>query len=234
MIKGIRNLAYLIPILVFLVFIKSCKKEDNPPISANTVKDIDGNVYHFVIIGTQTWMVENLKVTHLNDKTPIKLVTDDFEWGNTSNPGYCWYNNDKAANKATYGALYNSFAINTGKLSPKGWHIPSDSEWKTLEMYLGMTKEQADDIGWRGYDQGAQLKKVTGWNPGEKGTNTSGFSALPGGDRGGAGGFYNLNLYGTWWCSSSGYRFMSYSGNQVGRDDSNISPGGFSVRCLKD
>jgi len=115
----------------------SCKKKDNNNPTPSTVTDIDGNVYHIVAIGTQVWMAENLKTTKYNDGTFIPLVTDSTAWGNLSTPGYCWYNNDAATYKNTYGALYNWFTVNTGKLSPKGWHIPSDTEWETLITYLG-------------------------------------------------------------------------------------------------
>ena len=98
--------------------------------------DADGNVYHTVTIGTQTWTVENLKTSKYNDGTKIPLVTDGTTWGNLTTPGYCWHNNDAATNKATYGALYNWYAVNTGKLAPSGWHVPTDAEWTTLENYL--------------------------------------------------------------------------------------------------
>ena len=101
------------------------------------VVDIDGNVYHTVTIGTQVWMVENLKTTKYNDGTAIPLVTDNTAWGALTTPGYCWYNNDSATYKNTYGALYNWYAVNTGKLAPTGWHVPTDSEWTVLTTYLG-------------------------------------------------------------------------------------------------
>ncbi|MDD4729737.1 MAG: FISUMP domain-containing protein, partial [Dysgonamonadaceae bacterium] len=100
-----------------------------------TVTDIDDNVYHTVTIGTQVWMVENLKTTKYNDGTSIPLVSDGTAWSNLATPGYCFYNND-AANKSTYGALYNWFTVNTNKLAPTGWHVPTDAESTTLENYL--------------------------------------------------------------------------------------------------
>ena len=105
--------------------------------TGGTVTDIDGNVYHTVTIGTQTWMVENLKTTKYNDGTAIPLVTDSTAWLNLTTPGYCWYNNDAATYKNTYGALYNWFTVNTSKLAPSGWHVPTDAEWTTLITYLG-------------------------------------------------------------------------------------------------
>ena len=98
----------------------------------NKVTDVDGNSYNTVVIGTQTWMAENLKTTRLNDGTSIPLVTSSTTWGTLSTPAYCWYNNDEATNKVTYGALYNWYTAKSGKLCPSGWHIPSDDEWTTL------------------------------------------------------------------------------------------------------
>jgi uncharacterized protein (TIGR02145 family) len=158
-----------------------------------------------------------------------------------STPGYCWYNNDITNNKATYGALYNWYTLNTGKLCPKGWHVPSDAEWKTLEMYLGMTEEQAHSEGFRGTDQGTQLKNATGWLNEGNGTNTSGFSALPGGYRNYDydGPFYDIENLGFWWSSdeydtsNAWYRGVYNDYGDVGRLYSD-KPDGLSVRCLKD
>jgi uncharacterized protein (TIGR02145 family) len=101
-------------LLGVLISLSGCKKDDenNPP---STVTDIDGNKYHTVTIGTQVWMVENQKTTRCNDSRPITLVTDVQTWSNLTAPGYCWYENDAASYKTTYGALYNWFAVNTGK-----------------------------------------------------------------------------------------------------------------------
>ena len=98
---------------------------------------VDGNVYNIVIIGTHVWMKENLKTTKYNDGSNIPLVIDSTTWVNLTTPGYCWYNNDATSHKNTYGALYNWYAVNTGKLCPAGWYVPSDTEWQTLMNYLG-------------------------------------------------------------------------------------------------
>jgi uncharacterized protein (TIGR02145 family) len=100
------------------------------------VTDKDGNVYHTVTIGTQTWMVENLKTTKYNDGTAIPFITDNSAWANLTTPGYCWYNNDSTTYKNMYGALYNWYAVSTGNLAPKGWHVATDAEWTTLQNYL--------------------------------------------------------------------------------------------------
>ncbi len=144
------------------------------------------------MIGTQVWMAENLKTTKYSNITndPIPNVTASIgtgSWSVLTTGAYCWYGND-AANKPIYGALYNWFAVNTGNLCPAGWHVPSDAEYLTMELFLGMSPgTSAGQVGaWtdRGTNQGTQMKNTTGWAPpNENGTNTSGFSALPGGYR---------------------------------------------------
>jgi uncharacterized protein (TIGR02145 family) len=222
---------------ITLILSAGCKKDEETP--SGEIKDRDGNVYHTVTIGTQVWMVENLKTTKYNDGSPIPLVTDGSAWTELSTPGYCWHNNNEAANKDTYGALYNWYTVNTGKLCPKGWHVPTDAEWKTLEMYLGLTQAEADDFGYRGTDQGTQLKNTSGWNSGGNGTNTSGFSALPGGGRNLNGTFFSIGSYGIWWSSSevgtnyAWFRYLSYNYGYVFRSNDS-KQNGFSVRCLRD
>ena len=200
--------------------------------------DADGNLYNTVKIGTQLWMTENLKSTRLNDNTPIPDVTDKTLWIGTSVPAYCWYNNDFAY-KPTYGALYNWYAVNSGKLCPSGWHVPTDSEFNTLEQSLGMATDQLNLWGWRGTDQGSKLKNSTGWEEGGNGTNSSGFSALPGGYRYGAtGDFYLLTTITYWWTATEHdadrgwYRRLDSSSTAVYRA-STSKKGGKYIRCVK-
>jgi uncharacterized protein (TIGR02145 family) len=230
--KKTSSLIYVLAIVgVILILTNSCKKNDdnNPP--SDTVTDIDGNVYHTVTIGTQVWLVENLKTTRCNDGTPIPLVTDIASWSNLDTLGYCWYNND-IANKNTYGALYNWFAVNTGKLAIAGWHIPTDAEWTTLTDYLG------------GEDgAGGKLKETgtTYWrSPNAGATNESGFTALPGGHRDVNGSFNAMGDDGYWWSSTiygtTGkvwYRNMNYNYAGV-LSVSNNKKNGHSVRCIRD
>lgn len=124
------NLLLLSVIIGF--FLICCKKNEE----SIGITDIEGNVYTSVKIGTQTWMVENLKTTKYNDGTSIPLVTDNAVWKSSLSPAYCWYDND-ISNKEPYGALYNWFAVNTGKLCPSGWHVPTIDEWSVLEQFLG-------------------------------------------------------------------------------------------------
>ena len=118
--------------VLFLLAFVACKK-DKP--AAETVTDIDGNVYKTIKIGTQTWMAENLKTTKLNDGTAIPHVTDNVVWQDAVNPAYCWYNNTKAGNEKN-GILYNGYTAQNLKLAPIGWHVPTKAEWETLINYL--------------------------------------------------------------------------------------------------
>jgi uncharacterized protein (TIGR02145 family) len=157
-----------------------------------TVTDTDGNVYHTVKIGTQIWTAENLKTTKYNDGTAIPQTTV-IPWGDLTTGAYCWYN-DSSQYKTIYGALYNWYAVNTGKLAPAGWHVPTDAEWDTLAEYLG-----GDSVA------GGKLKNTgtTYWSsPNTGATNSSGFSALPGGYRGDSGGFSNVGNTGCWWSAT--------------------------------
>jgi len=195
------------------------------------VTDIDGNVYDTVVIGAQVWMVENLKVTTYNDGTVIPLVTDNTVWSNLTTAGYSWYNNDTPAYKETYGALYNWYAVNTGKLCPTEWHVPSDEEMTRLTTYLGDANVE-----------GGKLKEtgIAHWlSPNAGATNESGFTGLPGGTRFSNGAFNQIGEYGAWWSSSevttsnAWLRVLLLSDDRVykvGLDKAS----GFSVRCLKD
>jgi uncharacterized protein (TIGR02145 family) len=204
-----------------------------------TITDADGNTYNTIWINGRHWMKENLKTTKYRDGSSIPNVTDNGAWATPSTPAYCWNNND-IANKPTYGALYNYYAVSTGNLCPTGWHVPTDTEWKTLEIYLGMTQAQADASEWRGTDQGTQLKSTSGWNSGGNGTDNFGFSALPGGYRGGyLGTFDGMGGYGLWWSSTeldaagAWGRGITYDFGNVGRINY-IKISGLSVRCIRD
>ncbi len=176
-----------------LVFIISCKLDST---STKTVTDIDGNVYEIVTIGNQVWMAENLKVTHYRNGEPLPNVTDNIEWRNLDTGAYCNYNND-VAYVATYGRLYNWFAVNDSRnIAPAGWHVPSDAEWQTLDDYLGSDTN----------DAGCKLKETgtSHWrSPNEGATNESRFSALPGGARKSLFGTFDyIGIYAFFWTST--------------------------------
>jgi uncharacterized protein (TIGR02145 family) len=231
---GLKSILFVFSLIAFVL--PGCKEDDNnnnpvtPPVT--TVTDIDGNVYHIVKIDTQTWMLENLQVTKFNDGTPIPLVTDDSVWSLLSTPGYCLYKNDAGTYKSAYGGLYNWYAVNSGKLAPSGWHVPTDSEWTMLVSYLG-----GDSLA------GGKLKEagLTHWaSPNEGATNSSGFTALPGSFR-----FYSSGTFGApgsegmWW-TSTGYKEKFAWARYMYRDSPRAfrtytyKNMGLSVRCVKD
>lgn len=193
------------------------------------IKDIDGNVYSTVTIGTQVWMVENLKTTKFNDNSPIPNIMEGDAWTNLTSPGYCWYNNDALNYKASYGALYNWYAVNTDKLCPAGWHVPSSTEWTTLIVTLG-----GESVA------GGKLKEtgITHWeSPNNGASNLSGFTALPGGIRPG---FFDwISSHGLWWSttdwdvSSAWHLIINYDSPYSYMPYINKFEG-LSVRCVKD
>jgi uncharacterized protein (TIGR02145 family) len=231
---------FAVPIFLLsaiLILSSGCKKKnDNTPSPAPTVTDIDGNVYHTVTIGSQVWMVENLKTTRYSNGVLIPLVLAPADWVVLATPGYCWYNND-ATNKNPYGALYNWYAVASGILAPVGWHVPSDAEWTKLTDFLGGESGAGGKLKSTG-----TIEAATGlwFDPNRDATNSTGFSALPGGYRFIAdGSFKALGVNGFWWsstpfdASNSWYRFMGYISSDVGKTSYN-NTFGFSVRCVKD
>lgn len=155
------------------------------------VTDIDGNIYKSVKVGTKIWTVENLKVTRLNDGTPILNLTDHDSWVSMELPAFCFYDNDPS-NKDRHGALYNFFAVDSGKLAPKGWHVPTEEDWETLVNSL------------RGEEKaGNMLKSESASKVDENGTVAVGFNAHPGGFRSGdLGSFDNFGINNYWWSST--------------------------------
>lgn len=213
--------------------------EPNCVAGAGTVIDIDGTIYLTVLIGNQCWMAENLKVTHYQNGDPIPIVTADTV---TWYAAYFEYDND-TDNVAVYGRLYNGYAVEDSRnIAPAGWHVPSDDEWKQLEMCLGMLQSEADFRGWRGTYVGGKLKE-TGtmhWiSPNVGATNESGFNSLPGGCRGNTALFDGMGIYANYWSSterSSGYtwyRLMQYDNSEVLRNYFSKHAAG-SVRCVRD
>ena len=177
-------------------------------------------------------MVENLKVTRYRNGEPIPNITDNKAWTKLKKGAICDYDN-KPSNSETYGKLYNWYAVSDNRnIAPAGWHVPTDAEWTILTDYLGGEKVA-----------GGKLKETgtTHWtNPNTAATNESGFSALPGGDRGIINGtFYYLGSFGYWWSSTeislkhAWYRGMSYNYGNVFRSSTNEQDG-FSVRCVRD
>ncbi|MFA7123788.1 MAG: fibrobacter succinogenes major paralogous domain-containing protein [Candidatus Delongbacteria bacterium] len=198
-----------------------------------TVTDIDGNVYTTIGIGGQIWMAENLKVTRYRNGDEIPEVQDYLAWYALTTPGRCSYNNDPA-NSVTFGQMYNWQAVSdTRKISPEGWHMPSDDEWDAL-------------INWVGGPDSAGVKlKETGFvhwaAPNEGASNESGFTALPGGWRINMGNFYDLTTRGYWWTISNDYlpssmatAYGMYNDSVKVEDLAIIRNFGLYARCVKD
>jgi uncharacterized protein (TIGR02145 family) len=241
----------LIIMSALLIATSSCKKDSST--TPNTVIDVDGNVYHTVTIGTQTWMVENLRTTKYNDNTAIPKTTDPTAWAALITPGVCTYNNTTNADTIyTYGCLYNWYSVNTGKLAPKGWHVPTDAEFITLGNYLiangynydgsktgditsnnNIAKAMASAIGWTT----SSVTGAVGNSDFPAKRNATGFTALPAGEHDGNGVFNSIGSGTAWWSATeynvdnAWHRFTNYHTCNFGRNNINKSYG-FSVRCV--
>ena len=177
----------------------------------NAIVDIEGNVYQTVKIGNQEWMAENLRVTRFNDGTEISNIRRNDQWKNSTDPAYCYYKNRKS-NSNKYGILYNWYVVNTGKLCPEGWHVPSDDDLTELENYLannGFSYDGGTGVIGK-YQIAKALANENDWESSEKWgsvgstdypdfRNKSGFSALPGGRRCDIIGFRDIGRSGYWW-----------------------------------
>ncbi|MGB1099778.1 MAG: fibrobacter succinogenes major paralogous domain-containing protein [Flavobacteriales bacterium] len=213
-----------------------------------------GYDYATVLIGEQCWFAENLRSESYENGDAIPSNLSDSEWQNTSSGAVAVYGAgsstcynyspdgdacDESWSLNEYGRLYNWYAVDDARgLCPSGWHVPTDGEWMTLEMALGMSEADANDTGSRGTDQGTQMKTDYGWYDGGNGTNSSGFSGLPGGYRYGNGYFGNVGDLGSWWSSSPNGSFAWYRilfNDYEGVYRNNYIPQyGFSVRCVRD
>jgi uncharacterized protein (TIGR02145 family) len=197
--------------------------------NSNSVKDIDGNYYRTAKIGNQIWMAENLKTTKLSDGTSIPVVPDYDTWSKLNTPAMSWYNNDSTL-KNINGGLYNWQVVDTRKLCPAGWHVPTYRDWFILRMYIkvpelaGGTLKETGTAHWRSPNKGA--------------TNSTGFTAIGSGMRSFNGSFNYNRISGLWWSSTlSGnnayYSILNYKSTAI-----TVEPGsklnGFSIRCIKD
>jgi uncharacterized protein (TIGR02145 family) len=199
---------------------------------AQTVVDYDGNVYDTVIIGTQVWMKQNLKVTHYNDGVPVPNVPDSAVWVSLTTGARCYYNKDSVAWDSVYGALYNGYTVNdTSNICPAGWHVSTDMEWQTAETYLG----GADIAGGKMKEAGS----VHWINPNTGATNSSRFTGLPGGMRDPANKFSTMGENGLWWTTTAfntSFTWSTYFWYQFAGVDHNPTPKkyGLSIRCIRD
>lgn len=184
--------------------------------NSQVVKDIDGNEYRTIQIGTQVWMTGNLQTTRYNDGAGIPLVTDQSAFYEIKAPCMCWYNNDESANRNSFGALYNWYAVDTKKLCPPGWHVSSDEEWAILIEFLGGVAIA-----------GGKLK------------DPSGFNVLPAGFRGKDGFYPAAKSAAIFWTSSAfdskdAWTRYFQPDNITALQEHGGKYHGFAIRCLKD
>jgi uncharacterized protein (TIGR02145 family) len=211
--------------------------------------DGDGNNYPIVSIGTQVWMAENLQTTKFNDGNSVPPITSSYDWSNLTTSGYCWYNNDATTYKPIYGALYNWYSVNTGKLCPSGWHVPDDAEWNILGYFLRDNGFNYDGTN-TGYKYAKALASASGWTSslttGGVGNydysakkNATGFTGLPGGLRDKDGLFIYIRYFCNWWSATeytatyARYHFLSYD-LVAAFTDNNPKKYGYSIRCILD
>ena len=216
------------------------KPVSDKTITFNFVDCTDGEGNEYPVIVTpkgdrksveQIWMGANLKSKKYKDGTSIPIIKEDDVWSNLITPGYCWYDNDEIKFKTTYGALYNWHTVNTGKLCPDGWHVPTSEEWDILITFLGGEKSA-----------GGKLKDLgnTHWQtPNTGATNEIGFTALPGGYRFSDGTFTGSTGNTNWWTAtpydeSTALYYYLYHHSGIIYENHKSKTKGFSVRCLKD
>jgi uncharacterized protein (TIGR02145 family) len=206
--------------------------------------DVDGNRYRTIELGSQIWMAENLKTSRYKNGIPVPEVSDAGTWGSLSTGASCWYTNDSANHGCPYGKLYNWFAVvNSNGLCPEGWRIPSDEDWMTLEMEMGMPESELFGVGPRGLSLqiGGKMKSTSDdWlSPNAGASNSSGFSVVPTGFRYPDGADYQYAYQTAFW-SSTGFSDESAYDRIFGRDHSGIKRSngakidGLSVRCVKE
>ncbi len=223
-----------------------CLSNADEMIITTLISDIEGNTYNTVQIGTQLWMAENLRATKFSNGDTIALGDTQDKWMDLNSPGYdvyCYYDND-VNNAETYGCLYNwHVGYDSRNACPTGWHVPSEEDWQTLEIYLGISPEEVGDYGSRGsWDAGGKLKEVgtTHWKePNVFATDQYGFKALPAGQRA----VWGLDMFITelssWWSSTfvDSHTFymreINYESGEINRVNRERMTGG-SIRCVKD
>jgi uncharacterized protein (TIGR02145 family) len=209
----------------------------NPSLTYGSMTDQEGNVYKTIVIGDQEWMAENLNTSIYRNGDAIVTGMTNEEWS-TTDVGAWAYQFDNSAISCPYGKLYNWFAcVDSRNLCPTGWHVPSDGDWAIMIEYLGGEWE----AGWSMKSTGSSFNGTglwSSWN--EEATNSSGFSAIPGGVRSYSGIYNWYGQTGYWWSSSESgpdnawVRFLNINMVNSGNDNGGNKKDGFSVRCLRD
>jgi uncharacterized protein (TIGR02145 family) len=239
----LKKISFFLIIILFLI--QSCKKEKeeeidqiaeitfNPSITYGSMTDQDGNIYKTVTIGNQKWMAENLRTKTYRNGDKIPYVSDAGTWGNLTSGAYCYFNNDSRYIHV-FGLLYNGYAARDSRnIAPLGWHLSTDKDWTILVDYLGGKEKAPDKL----------IEATTShWNVSSPGTNTSGFTALPGGyiikwktifglPYNGPAVFNSFGIEGYWWTPENPWSITAsfcQSGN------SSMTHIGLSIRCVKD
>lgn len=212
-----------IPAICLLIALFTLTKVSNAQLT-----DIDGNTYNTIKIGNQTWMTRNLNVEHYRNGDPIPQVQDKEEWDALTTGAWCYYEN-QSENGTVFGKLYNWYAVNDSRgLAPDGWHIPSDDEWTQLINFLG-----GQEVA------GEKMKTTSGWDEGGNGSNSSGFTAIPGGYRTHDGYFSNMGKNSLFWSTTEFNSERVWFRNVIGSIPDVYRPNyakdfGLSVRCIKD
>lgn len=220
----------------------------NPDLNYGKATDIDGNEYHTIVVGAQTWMVENLRVTKFRNGEIIPSVTDNTKWQQLKTAAQCTYNNNTEVNSIRkFGRLYNYFAVkDAGNLAPEGWHIATAMDWEELEDYLkynqGVSKSLAQAMTSKTDWSESTFSGAVGTPDSETfmmANNTSGLAALPSGLRADYGQFTGVGVYCAWWVmnevdgNNAGFRSLNNYGTTIGINYYNQTFG-LSVRCVKD
>jgi uncharacterized protein (TIGR02145 family) len=209
-----------------------------PAVCGNTVTDMDGNTYPTVLIGSQCWFATNLRTTRYNDGNAVARVDNDTSWANATTGSYCWAHYDSTAYAHVYGALYNWQAVETAKLCPLGWHVPTDTEWYVMENFVDPAINDPNAVGYRGTNASTLLKATSGWMSGGNGTDMYGFAGLPGGSKPVSSGWNSPGNTAYWWSATpngtEAWLRNLVSWDARARRDDQPKNAGFSVRCVKD
>ena len=214
-----------------------CGAEESPWQCGDPL-EYQGYDYETVQIGEQCWFAENLRAENYRNGDPIPSGLDNATWQGTTD-GAVSVSGENVASLSDYGHLYNWYAVDDYRsLCPIAWHVSDNIDWMALEVHLGMTEEEAMLTGWRGSDQGFQLKSDFGWTESGNGSNASQFGALPAGGRNGSG-FYGSGFFGAWWSNSTNGSFawlrsLDDDKSRVNASDNVDLYKGFSIRCIKD
>ena len=196
--------------------------------------EYQGYDYATVQIGEQCWFAENLRAASYQNGEIIPFGLDNDVWSGLTSGA------TDVRDVELYGRLYNWYAVDDARgLCPNAWRVPSDQEWMVMEVALGMPEADTSGLGWRGTNQGLQMKASEGWPFEGNGSNASGFTGLPGGFRDGDGTLTGEE-FGYWWSASSAGNLRAWTRalwsdiEKVGRNFDAEKRFGFSVRCIKD